>query len=161
MQFFHAGRGCHFLLQGIFPTQGPNPDPGIVGRFFTFRATREAPPLLYVRLKVKLQKSLPGYCSQPRVQVRVTGMNIENTNSHDVLVESQAWKIWKEVQLSTCRSPTWGFNFLLSQRTTERGKVWKEICQTVNHVISRRTGEGEIPRIIYIILHFLQLLTTS
>ena len=73
-------------------------------------------------------------------------MNIENTNSHDVLVESQAWKIWKEVQLSTCRSPTWGFNFLLSQRTTERGKVWKEICQTVNHVISRRTGEGEIPQ---------------
>ena len=27
--------GCHALLQGIFPTQGSNPDPHNAGRFFT------------------------------------------------------------------------------------------------------------------------------
>ena len=26
--------GCHFLLQKIFPTQGSNPSPALVGRFF-------------------------------------------------------------------------------------------------------------------------------
>ena len=53
MQFsrHECWKGLHFHLQGIFPTQGSNPDPGIVGRFFTFWATREAPPLLYVKLK--------------------------------------------------------------------------------------------------------------
>ena len=34
--------GCHSLLQGIFPTQGSNQVPCIVGRFFTIGATREA-----------------------------------------------------------------------------------------------------------------------
>ena len=33
--------GCHFLLQGIFPTQGSNPGSNIAGRFFTVFATRE------------------------------------------------------------------------------------------------------------------------
>ena len=33
--------GCHFLLQGIFPTQGSN-QLYIAGRFFTLRATRES-----------------------------------------------------------------------------------------------------------------------
>ena len=94
---------------------------------------------------MQLQKSLPGCCFQWRVQVRVTGMNMANPNSHDLLVERQAWKIWREFQMSTCTSPTRGFNFVLSQRTTERGKVWKEFCQTVNHVICWRTGEGGIP----------------
>ena len=27
--------GCHFLLQGIFPTQGSNLSPALVGGFFT------------------------------------------------------------------------------------------------------------------------------
>ena len=30
-----SGVGCHFLLQGIFPTQGLNPGSHIVGRRFT------------------------------------------------------------------------------------------------------------------------------
>ena len=34
--------GCHFLLQGIFPTQGSNPpplmSPALAGRFFTASA---------------------------------------------------------------------------------------------------------------------------
>ena len=34
-----TGVGCHALLQGIFPTQGWNPDPLIAGRFFTIWAT--------------------------------------------------------------------------------------------------------------------------
>ena len=38
--------GCHFLLQGIFPTQGLNPRllhlPALAGRFFTSAATWEA-----------------------------------------------------------------------------------------------------------------------
>ena len=38
--------GCHFLLQGIFPTQGWNPEPlmspGLAGRFFTTSAPWEA-----------------------------------------------------------------------------------------------------------------------
>ena len=34
--------GCHFLLQGVFPTQGSNLVSGIAGRRFTFQATREA-----------------------------------------------------------------------------------------------------------------------
>ena len=34
--------GCHFLLQGIFLTQGSKPGLRIVGRCFTVRATREA-----------------------------------------------------------------------------------------------------------------------
>ena len=42
------GVGCHFLLQGIFPTQGSNPhlpslvSPALAGRFFTTNATWEA-----------------------------------------------------------------------------------------------------------------------
>ena len=34
----NTGVGCHFLLQGIFPTQGSN-----LGGFFTILATRESP----------------------------------------------------------------------------------------------------------------------
>ena len=34
--------GCHFLLQGIFPTQGSNLVSCIARRFFTDQATREA-----------------------------------------------------------------------------------------------------------------------
>ena len=30
-----SGVGCHFLLQGIFPTQGSNPGLQVTGRFFT------------------------------------------------------------------------------------------------------------------------------
>ena len=31
----NTGVGCHALLQGIFPTQGLNPDSHIAGTFFT------------------------------------------------------------------------------------------------------------------------------
>ena len=31
-----TGVGCHFLLQGIFPSQGLNPGLPIAGGFFTF-----------------------------------------------------------------------------------------------------------------------------
>ena len=37
-----TGVGCHFLLQGIFPTQGYEPGTCTSGRFFTNWATREA-----------------------------------------------------------------------------------------------------------------------
>ena len=36
-----TGVGCHFLLQGIFPTQESNPVSCIIGRRFTVWATRE------------------------------------------------------------------------------------------------------------------------
>ena len=36
---------CHFLLQGIFPTQGSNPGLPHCSRLFTVWATREAPSL--------------------------------------------------------------------------------------------------------------------
>ena len=38
----NTGVSCHFLLQGIFPTQGPNPGLQHCSRFFTVKATREA-----------------------------------------------------------------------------------------------------------------------
>ena len=40
----NTGVGCHFLLQGIFPTQGLNPRllPGWAGRFPTINTTWEA-----------------------------------------------------------------------------------------------------------------------
>ena len=42
----NTGVGCHFLLQGIFQTQGSNPyllsSPELAGRFFTTSTTREA-----------------------------------------------------------------------------------------------------------------------
>ena len=43
----NTGVGCHFLLQGIFPTQGSN---CIAGKFFTIWATREA---LWLNLSLK------------------------------------------------------------------------------------------------------------
>ena len=38
-----TGVGCHFLLQGIFLTQGTNPGLPIAGGFFTVWATRKTP----------------------------------------------------------------------------------------------------------------------
>ena len=38
----NTGVGCHALLQGMFPTQGPNPGLLHCRRFFTDWATREA-----------------------------------------------------------------------------------------------------------------------
>ena len=38
----NAGVGCHFLLQGLFPTEGSNPQlasPALAGGLFTYRAT--------------------------------------------------------------------------------------------------------------------------
>ena len=43
-----TGVGCHFLLQGIFPTQGSNQrlsSPALAGRFFITSTTWEAPLL--------------------------------------------------------------------------------------------------------------------
>ena len=42
----NTGVGCHFLLQGIFPTQGWNPCPSLADGFFTTSATWEAPVIL-------------------------------------------------------------------------------------------------------------------
>ena len=39
----NTGMGCHALLQGIFPTQGPNSGLPTAGRLFTEWASREAP----------------------------------------------------------------------------------------------------------------------
>ena len=43
----NTGVGSHFLLQGIFLTQGSNPlaSPALAGRFLTTRATRETWPI--------------------------------------------------------------------------------------------------------------------
>ena len=38
----NVGAGCHFLLQGIFPTQGPNPVSYIAGGFLNHCAIWEA-----------------------------------------------------------------------------------------------------------------------
>ena len=41
----NSGAGCHFLFQGIFPTQGSNLrllSPTLAGRFVTSSDTREA-----------------------------------------------------------------------------------------------------------------------
>ena len=50
------GVGCHFLLQGTFPTQGLNlgslPSPALADRFFTTSATWEA-PLITSEIKIK------------------------------------------------------------------------------------------------------------
>ena len=52
----NTGAGCHFLLQGIFSTQGSNPyllpSPALVGRFFTTRITWEAlsPSIVHVSI---------------------------------------------------------------------------------------------------------------
>ena len=44
----NTGVGCHFLLEGIFLTQGLNPESAaLVGGFFTTSPTREAPSLKY------------------------------------------------------------------------------------------------------------------
>ena len=43
-----TGVGCHFLLQGIFPTQGSNPGLPHCRRHFTVWATREAHPPLWM-----------------------------------------------------------------------------------------------------------------
>ena len=50
----NTGVGCHALLQGIFPTQGPNPHlhwqagSALAGGFFTTSATWEAPVSLQI-----------------------------------------------------------------------------------------------------------------
>ena len=50
--------GCHFLLQGIFPTQGSNPSflclPALGGGFFTTSATGKL--VSYVLLNRKFEK---------------------------------------------------------------------------------------------------------
>ena len=51
------GVGCHFLLQGIFPTQGSSPaSPALAGRFFFLPLSHLGSPLLPT-----------GYCTQLKV----------------------------------------------------------------------------------------------
>ena len=52
-----TGVGCHFLLQGIFPSQGLNLVSFIASRFFTNWATREAQ---YIRISIVLKITLDG-----------------------------------------------------------------------------------------------------
>ena len=55
-----TGVGCHFLLQGIFPTQGSNCDACLAGGFFTPEPPGE--PMKDILFKIKdttWQKSLP------------------------------------------------------------------------------------------------------
>ena len=48
----NIGVGCHFLLQGIFPTQGSNPvSPALAGRFFTTEPPRKPTQKYSERLK--------------------------------------------------------------------------------------------------------------
>ena len=84
-----------------------------------------------------------------------------NPNSHDLLVERQAFKICKEVQMSTCTSPTRDFNFLLSQRTTEGEKSGRSSAKQLIMLSVEEKGKEEFHIIVYTILHFLQLLATS
>ena len=58
----NTGVGCHFLLQGIFPTQGSNPSFPHCRQIFTVRATREALYLwgsILMSLFYSYQSSLP------------------------------------------------------------------------------------------------------
>ena len=59
----NTGVGCHALLQGIFQTQGSNPNltmfPALAGGFFTASATREAPLVANPKVKVSPLNNLP------------------------------------------------------------------------------------------------------
>ena len=60
----NTGVGCHILPQGIFLTQASNMGSCIAGRFFTNRATREAPEAVvvsfsFILLHVTVQFSQP------------------------------------------------------------------------------------------------------
>ena len=54
----NTGVGCHFLLQGIFPTQGSNPFPlclpALAGGFFTTGTTWEAHMYVYKDCKIHI-----------------------------------------------------------------------------------------------------------
>ena len=68
----NTGVGCHFLLQGIFPTQGPNLSlmclPAMAGRFFT--TDRPGKPKAKVKpRKVKLLIQDQSFVTSPRAQV--------------------------------------------------------------------------------------------
>ena len=56
--------GCHFLLQGIFPSQGSNPltSPALAGGFFIFSATWEAQEWLVAAAAAKSLQSCPTLC---------------------------------------------------------------------------------------------------
>ena len=53
-----TGVGCHFLLQGIFPTQGSNPFPlrlsALAGGFFATSTTWEAHMYVYKGSKIHI-----------------------------------------------------------------------------------------------------------
>ena len=55
------GVGCHFLLQGIFPTQGSNP--GLLHcRQTLYRLSHQGSLLIYVCMSVKVAQSCPTLC---------------------------------------------------------------------------------------------------
>ena len=61
-----TGVGYHFLLQGIFPTQGSNlnllKSPALAGRFFTASATWEAPNKYCYAVLCLVPQSCPTLC---------------------------------------------------------------------------------------------------
>ena len=60
-----TGVDCHFLLQGIFPTQGSNPVSHIVERCFTVWATREILRMSRWRPKKWCSEMLPLNVQKP------------------------------------------------------------------------------------------------
>ena len=75
----NPGGGCHFLLQGIFPTQGSNPrfmSPALASRFITTSTTWEAPESVSViqlcpTLCRPMDCSLPGSSVHRIFQARI------------------------------------------------------------------------------------------
>ena len=62
------GVGCHFLLQGIFPTQGSNPGLLHCRWMFNLWATREAPQIVGDLVQNKIQRKETLGNLQPRVR---------------------------------------------------------------------------------------------
>jgi len=62
----NAGMGCHFLLQGIFPTQGSNPRLLCYRQVLNHWATQEPPNSLWVSLNHKSQGQISSGISSGR-----------------------------------------------------------------------------------------------
>ena len=61
---------CHFLLQGIFLTQGSNLVSCTAGRFLTIWATREAPQIIKLRLNFSFGSPRNGILNQSWIHVQ-------------------------------------------------------------------------------------------
>ena len=74
----NTGLGCHFLFQGIFPTQGSNPclmSSALAGKFFITSDTWEVPPQI-------------GY-KWTYLQNRSRGIDIENKHGYQGIKEGR------------------------------------------------------------------------